>query len=116
MGINVHKVAYGNTGTMIKNETRTISLDFTPDFVCIAKPLTSEKSTCFCAIKCNVNSEAIKGLEYAPNMNWFVINRDTYSNSYGSCANITIAEKEIYIQDYGYGSNNVFWIAVKIWI
>lgn len=100
---------------MARGEVRTIALDFTPDFVCMVSEPTStnNKIYTYCGITCIGYSEELTAVTYAPNMSWFVVNGDTYDNKYGSCVYITIAENEIQLTDSGYGSKNVFWIAVK---
>lgn len=114
--MNVKCASYGNTGTMAKDEIRTIALDFTPDFVCIVREPTYDQYNrvhTYCGIVSDNLSEELTAVTYAPNMRLLVVNGDTISNWYNQCDIITIIENGIEITDGGFGSSNVFWIAIK---
>ena len=96
---------------MTKGEIRIINLDFTPDFVFIVSESTGRKmSGYYGATSNNLSTENVT---YVPNMYGYVVNGDNYGLSFSSCYYITIIENGIKITDFGYGTTNVFYIAIK---
>ena len=108
-------IAFGNTGTMVASEVKTIELDFTPDFALILSQATVDSyrrvSRYWGIAGNNLSTEDL----FASDFYGGVVNGDTYygmrSNSDGNY--VQIIEDGIKITDTGYGASNVFWIAAK---